>query len=591
MGDPLIGRRLSNFVIKKPLGHGGMAKVYYGQDIKLDRPVAIKVIDSQYRSDPNYAERFIREARAIARWRHENIIQIYYANDQDGMYYYVMEYVDGVDLAELISDYAAKRKNMPKSEILRIGHAIASALDYAHKHGVIHRDVKPANIFISDDDRIVLGDFGLALDMQQGSSGEVFGTPHYISPEQVRRSSDATAISDIYSLGVVLYEMLTGVVPFDDISPTSVALQHITQEPPVPSSINPQINPETDAVLLKALSKKPKDRYASGATLMKALEEALAKMKEGSKKVLALPPLPAAVVSGKPRPTSHRKPPEDEPKPRKKHLGLRLLIFLALLFSLLYHFQDVLLPNGLPTQIIDRISTYSLSPARDERSPSLIPPVEISPSATSTATSAPTQTTEPSPAPLIVGATETPALPATMTLTPTLIATATQSPTSSSTQTPLPQPSATVAVISGQATFTTTPPSADYKRIWLYYDDYGFYIYNAAETNRSISAFSFERLDENGEALNTFLGVSWQEFYDVLNVRRCMSIEITGNPNDYLNPSRCHGIYLSTRYYEPSEDVIFWTRASGSTQFRVLWEGEEMGVCEIEKGFCEVFVP
>ena len=586
MGDPLIGRQLSNFIIKKPLGHGGMAQVYYGQDVKLQRPVAIKVIDAQYRSDPTYAERFIREARAIARWRHENIIQVYYADDQDGLYYYVMEYIDGVDLADMLNDYATRQKMLPYAEVVRIGSAIARALDHAHAHGVVHRDIKPSNIFMSTDDRIVLGDFGLALETQHGSAGEVFGTPHYISPEQVRRSSDATGSSDLYSLGVILYEMLTGVVPFDDMSPTSVALQHITQEPPKPRSINPQLNAETEAVLLKALSKKAKDRYKSGKALMDALAEALAKIPVKGKKVIPLPPMPASVVSGKARPTSHRKPPETSPKPRKKRRGWLLLFLLALLMSGIYYFQDVLFPNGLPSQITDRIPALSLPLTRIAPGPSLSPTVEIIPTETSTRTPLPTQTAEPSASPT---ATATVNVTETFTPSPTLTATATETGTPTQSLTPLPTSTATL--VAGQPTATTTPQFVNYKRMWLYYDDYGFYIYNAAETNRSISPFSFERLDENDDPSNTFIGWYWGEFYEVLNVGRCMSIEITGNPNGYLNPSRCHNIYLSTRYYEPGDDVLFWTRAEGSTQFRVLWDGEEMGVCEIEKGFCEIFVP
>ena len=580
MGDPLIGKRLSNFVIKKALGHGGMAQVYYGQDVKLQRPVAIKVIDAQYRSDPAYAERFLREARTIARWRHENIIQVYYADDQDGLYYYVMEYIDGVDLADMINDYATRQTMLPHNEVVRVGKAVARALDHAHQHGVIHRDVKPSNVFMSTDDRIILGDFGLALETQQGSAGEVFGTPHYISPEQVRRSSDATAKSDLYSLGVMLYEMLTGVVPFDDMSPTSVALQHITQDPPKPRSINPQLNTETESVLLKALSKKPKDRYASGAALMSALEKALSNTDTSGKKVLPLPPMPASVVGGKQRPTSHRKPPETSQKTGAKRWGLKILVFLVMLAALIYYLQDVFFPNGLPPQIADRFPAFSMPVVRIAPNPSLTPAVEILPSETSTVTPLPTVTTQP---------TQPPTMTATETQPPLPSATASQTPTATKTLTPLLTSTATLA--DGIPTATTTPKFVNYKRMWLYYDDYGFYIYNAARTNRSVSPFVFERLDKSGKPTNTFPGWYWQEFYDVLNVGRCMSIEIKENPNEYLRPSSCQGIYLSTRSYYADNEAIFWTRQEGSTQFRVLWNGEEMGVCEIEKGFCEVFVP
>ncbi len=273
--DPLIGSQLANFRLDRLIGRGGMAVVYLGWDVKLERPVAVKVIDARYRDDPSYAERFVREARAVASWRHENIIQIYYADDEDGLYYFVMECVEGQDLGEVLSQYRVEDGLMPHDQVLRIGRAIASALDYAHEQQVIHRDVKPANVIIADDGRVVLTDFGLAMDVQQGSLGEVFGSSRYIAPEQAHHSADAVPQSDLYSLGVILYEMLTGAVPFDDPSPTAVALQHVTLPPPPPREINPDLSDEVEAVLLKMLSKSPDQRYQTGAELIEALDKAL----------------------------------------------------------------------------------------------------------------------------------------------------------------------------------------------------------------------------------------------------------------------------------------------------------------------------
>jgi serine/threonine protein kinase len=274
--DPLIGRQLGNYRIERAIGRGGMAQVYYGRDVKLDRPVAIKVIDARFRGKPAYAERFVREAKAAAAWRHEHIVQIYYADDEDELYYFAMEYVDGQDLGQLIAAHRAKGARMPHDEVLRIGHAFAEALDFIHAQGVIHRDVKPSNVMVARDGRVVLTDFGLALDVGEGSLGEVFGTSHYIAPEQARRSADAVPQSDLYSLGVILYEALTGILPFDDPSPTAVAVQHITLMPPRPREVNPQLNQATEDVLLKALSKSPDERYQSGGELMDALAKALA---------------------------------------------------------------------------------------------------------------------------------------------------------------------------------------------------------------------------------------------------------------------------------------------------------------------------
>ncbi len=273
--DPLIGQLLGNFRLDRLLGHGGMALVYYGWDTKLERPVAVKVIDARFRHSPAYAARFIREARAVAAWRHENIIQIFYADEQEELYYFVMEYIKGLDLRELMAEYHDRNELMPHADVIHIGRAIANALDYAHQNNVIHRDVKPANVMLAEDGRIVLTDFGLALDLNQGSLGEVFGSPHYIAPEQARHSADAVPQSDLYSLGIILYEMLTGAVPFDDPSATVVALQHVTQPPPPPCERNPALPAPAEAVLLRALSKQPEERYPTGQELLDALETAL----------------------------------------------------------------------------------------------------------------------------------------------------------------------------------------------------------------------------------------------------------------------------------------------------------------------------
>jgi serine/threonine protein kinase len=297
--DSLIGHQLANFRIERLLGRGGMAKVYYGWDVKLERPVAVKVIDERYRYDLAYTKRFVREARAVATWNHPNILQIYHAGDENGIYYFAMEYVRGLDLGQINQRYANAGELLPLADVLRVGRAVASALDYAHLRGVIHRDVKPSNVLVSDDDRIVLADFGLALTVSQGTIGEVFGSPHYISPEQARNSAETVPQSDLYSLGVMLYEMLVGVLPFDDPSPASLALMHLTQEPPAPRAINPSISLAVQAVLLKALRKSPEERYQSGRELVAALEHALLEADPAETQPLTMP-LPPGAHLGQP---------------------------------------------------------------------------------------------------------------------------------------------------------------------------------------------------------------------------------------------------------------------------------------------------
>lgn len=155
-------------------------------NLKLDRPVAVKVINTLYQDTPGYAQRFVQEARAVARWRHENIIHIYYSDDESGLYYFVMEYIEGVDLRCRLAEYVAAYQLIPQNEVIRIGRAIANALDFAHGRGIVHRDVKPANVMLGHDGRVVLMDFGLALHVDRGSFGEILGSPAYISPEQAR---------------------------------------------------------------------------------------------------------------------------------------------------------------------------------------------------------------------------------------------------------------------------------------------------------------------------------------------------------------------------------------------------------------------
>jgi serine/threonine protein kinase len=275
MADPLIGRKFANYQIERLIGRGGMASVYYGIDFSLQRPAAIKVIDERYSGNDVYTARFIHEARAMASWRHANIPQIYQAGVENGIYYYAMEYIHGIDLEEDLRRYARKGEGLPYADILRIGEAIAAALDYAHQKGAIHRDVKPSNILIAEDNRILLTDFGLVLEVDKGTRGEVFGSPLYIAPEQARSSADAVPQSDLYSLGVMLYEMLVGKLPFNDLSPASLALKHIMLEPPAPRQVNPDLSQGVETVLLKALRKLPQERYQTGKALMTALKTEL----------------------------------------------------------------------------------------------------------------------------------------------------------------------------------------------------------------------------------------------------------------------------------------------------------------------------
>ncbi len=273
-GDSLLYQYLDEYRLESLLGQGGMARVYRAVDERLQRTVAIKVIDAPYRADPDFAARFEREARAIAQLKHPHIVGVYRYGEAEGLLYLAMEYIEGDNLAERLAGYRREQGVMPLAEVERIIGPICHALDYAHSRGVIHRDVTPSNIMLGRDARPVLTDFGLAL-LGNQTRGEIFGTPRYIAPEQVVSSANAVPQSDLYSLGVVLYEALTGQPPFDAPHPHDLAMLHLSEPPPPPRQLNPALSPQLEAVILTALAKAPEERFASGAALAEALAQAI----------------------------------------------------------------------------------------------------------------------------------------------------------------------------------------------------------------------------------------------------------------------------------------------------------------------------
>jgi eukaryotic-like serine/threonine-protein kinase len=273
--DPFIGQQLGNYRIETLLGKGGMARVYRGLDPNLNRVAAIKIIDPGVASDPEYTRRFKREAQAVAKLNHPNIVNIFQFGLDQGIYYMAMAFIDGVDVDWLIKDYRRENRLMSYDSVLRIVGQIASALDYAHSQGVVHRDVKPSNMMVTNQGRVYLTDFGLVRDMAIPTLGEIFGSPRYISPEQAINSAKAVPQSDLYSLGVVIYEMACGRLPFDHDDPNEIALLHIGEAPPSPRRFNAALAPTFEAVILKALAKNVSDRYQTGAELFDALRQAI----------------------------------------------------------------------------------------------------------------------------------------------------------------------------------------------------------------------------------------------------------------------------------------------------------------------------
>lgn len=268
------GAQIGAYQITEKIGAGGMATVFKARQPRLDRDVAIKVMHQNISQDTNFLARFEREARIVASLDHPNIVPIYDYDEHNGQPYLVMKYVQGRTLKDLL-----RAEPIDVDDALRVLTAVGSALDFAHGRGVLHRDIKPSNIIIDDRGDAFLMDFGLARIAQSGestmSADVMLGTPHYISPEQAQGNKDLDARTDVYSLGIVLYEMLTGRVPF--VGDTSYAIIHaqITETPPPPRQINPTITLAVEAVVLKALAKNRDERYTTPKELVSAFREAL----------------------------------------------------------------------------------------------------------------------------------------------------------------------------------------------------------------------------------------------------------------------------------------------------------------------------
>jgi tetratricopeptide (TPR) repeat protein/tRNA A-37 threonylcarbamoyl transferase component Bud32 len=272
----LTGKTLGKYRLVERLGRGGMAEVYKAYQPGLDRYVAVKLMHAYLAEDGDFVDRFHREAKAIAALRHPHIVQAHDFDAEGDVYYMIQEYIKGGTLKALLREARERGETISLEETVRILKAICGAIDYAHAQGCIHRDVKPDNIMFDANGRPVLTDFGIAAiagGTRLTATGAMIGTPAYMSPEQGKGDPNDPR-SDIYSLGVVLYEMVTGRVPFDADTPFAVVLKHLNEPLPLPRTLNPQVSPSVERVILKALAKDPDDRYQTAGTLAQALDDA-----------------------------------------------------------------------------------------------------------------------------------------------------------------------------------------------------------------------------------------------------------------------------------------------------------------------------
>ena len=312
------GSDFGPYKVVEQIGQGGMARVYKAFHAALSRFVALKILPAELAKDPDFKERFHEEAVRVANLRHNNIMAVYDYGEIEGTTYIANEFVDGGTFDQQMG------QPLPVSYVLDVLGPIASALDYAHSRGVLHRDVKPSNILVARDGRPMLGDFGLArmmiADQNLTQAGMILGTPTYMAPEQGQGSPEPA--SDIYAMGIIAYQALTGRVPYQAATPMAIVLAHQSEPLPMPRSINPAISPGVEEVLLKCLARDPKDRYPTGEGFIRALgraREEPAPTPTAPAPEIGGPPPASVVAAGAPPPPPPQQPTMYvAPRPAKK---------------------------------------------------------------------------------------------------------------------------------------------------------------------------------------------------------------------------------------------------------------------------------
>jgi serine/threonine protein kinase len=310
------------------LGSGGMADVWLAEDTHLQRRVALKILHRRFAQDREFVERFRREAESAAGLQHPNIVSVFDRGEFEGTYYIAMQYIEGPTLKQLID-----RGLTPEQAVLEIRQVLEAAR-FAHRNGIVHRDLKPQNVLINGEGVAVVTDFGIARAgvSEITQTGSVMGTPHYLSPEQAQ-GFDVTRTSDLYSIGVILYEALTGRVPFEADSAVAVAMKQVSQTPQRPSSINHRVSPALDAVVMRALEKEPGERFQSADAFIAALDAALKEpgAGEGTADFAALPPVVAVPVD----PAQEPDPEEEARKRRRRWIAAAIAaVLIGLLIGL-----------------------------------------------------------------------------------------------------------------------------------------------------------------------------------------------------------------------------------------------------------------
>ncbi len=342
---------MDRYRLEELIGEGGMASVYRALDLRTGHRVAVKFLRQEFHKNPEFLDRFRREATAASRMSHHNIVNLLDIGDDPKAPYLVFEFVDGKTLKEIITDHG----RLPQATAVQIAIRILSALRHAHEAGIIHRDIKPQNILVDRQGYIKVSDFGIArmvgANTMQDSDGKpsVMGSVHYFSPEQAQGET-ATVSSDLYSVGVVLYEMLTGTVPFEGETPVAIAIQHVQVAPKPIRELNPTVSQALENVVSKAMEKDPKQRYASAMFMAQALHAALLAEKEPTQDTPVFP------VAGKEKP--RRKPiARNKLRDRLLILTLSLAIIIGLGFGGVVIYRDIVNATRAPLLIAENEET------------------------------------------------------------------------------------------------------------------------------------------------------------------------------------------------------------------------------------------
>jgi eukaryotic-like serine/threonine-protein kinase len=325
----------SRYLIVRRIGSGGMADVYCAEDTHLGRQVALKVLHRRFAQDQEFVERFRREASAAAGLQHPNVVGVFDRGRHDGTYYIAMEHLPGRTLKEIVTTEAP----LAQERVVDLGTQILQAAEFAHRHGVIHRDFKPHNVIMDDQGGVKVTDFGIARAgaSEMTETGSIMGTAQYLSPEQAQGHA-VTPASDLYSIGVMLYEMLAGRLPFEGDSAVSIALKHLSEPPPPLSALRPDVSPALEAVVMAALAKEPQQRWQTADDFSNALVAARDQLGEGNGEVQH-----TAVFAPLPAPEAESPPPTDPPAEEEKKrrwpwftLGLVALLLAAVLAFLAF---------------------------------------------------------------------------------------------------------------------------------------------------------------------------------------------------------------------------------------------------------------